>query len=551
MVLPQQQQGGCRWIYTVSCCWRLLACLLSKKRVHTAAASARWRATAKRCERKIRRLCFRAGGRKPSSDDRQTIRFDEVSSVAALRERRLQKQTTNDHRLRIFPFIHFTMMTNHHHHYRNTDRDQHVSHETPYVSINIEAGDQRTCYNPYDNPTVPPVVYEDDSVSDDNDDENHSIASSVLTEEGIHDVVGFYCVCLVILIGDMSRGVMFPSMYGLVESLGGNEVLLGYAVAAFSFGRVLVNPLFGSMSHQIGYTKTLLLSSSILLLGTVLYTQIQTVGRKEFLIVVQMILGIGSGTLGVTRAFVADVTAKRQRTVYMGLITAVQYGGFTVTPIIGALFNYCFQEKSYQIPYLPFIRFNMYTMPAIFMGCVVLITIVILLKFFKDRQRIDTIKEAKKASRKRMAIDEVANARTVVGLSVYDCCILGCMLLNVSTKGSIASFETLGIAIAQSHFDMKASKAGLIVAICGSFGVVSLLKMDYLERYLTDLQMIKGGMVIMSVGIFSLKLVGDPVADEDVHNPNWIFAFAMFMIYSVGYPIGHTAVIGLFSKSKW
>ncbi|GKY99592.1 hypothetical protein MPSEU_000913500 [Mayamaea pseudoterrestris] len=420
---------------------------------------------------------------------------------------------------------------------RGSRHDDDASIEAPYVSINVQDGSGYTYNNQYENPTVPPVMDMSSDETDD-DEDNHSI-SSVLTAEGIHDIVGFYCVCLVILIGDMSRGVMFPSMWPLVESLGGDQVLLGYAVAAFSFGRVLVNPLFGAWSHQFGYTKTLVLSTTILLFGTLTYTQIQTVGRPEFLIVSQTILGIGSGTLGVTRAFVADVTAKRQRTVYMGLITAVQYGGFTVTPIFGALFNYLFQDDDYRIPFLPFISFNKFTMPAIFMATIVAFTLFILLTYFKDRHRITTLKEAKKPSLKRQAIDEVANAPTCLCLTVYDCCILGCMLLNVSTKGSIAAFETLGIAIAEAQFGMVSSRAGFIVALCGSLGVVSLLNMDKLALFLTDLQMIMGGMIVMCIGILSLGLAGDS---------QWIYVFAMLMIYSIGYPVGHTAVIGLFSK---
>ena len=430
-------------------------------------------------------------------------------------------------------------------------QDDDASIEAPYISINVDrAGDPFAHPNAYENPTVPPVYDDDhsDASHHDNLDETMS-TTSVLTADGIHDIVGFYCVCLVILIGDMSRGVMFPSMWPLVESLGGDQVLLGYAVAAFSFGRVLVNPLFGAWSHQFGYTKTLLLSTAILLLGTMTYTQIQTVGRPEFLIVSQTILGIGSGTLGVTRAFVADVTAKRQRTVYMGWITAVQYGGFTVTPIFGALFNYVFQDNDYQVPFLPFIRFNKFTMPAIFMGTIVSLTLVVLLTYFRDRHRITTVKDTKPASMRRQAIDTVANAQTFLCLTVYDCCILGCMLLNVSTKGSIAAFETLGIAIAESHFDMESSRAGFIVALCGFFGVVSLMNMDKLALFLSDLQMIMGGMMVMCVGILTLSVLKDESDDDYKANSHWLYAFAMVMIYSIGYPIGHTAVIGLFSKS--
>ena len=218
---------------------------------------------------------------------------------------------------------------------------------SPYVSMEQGAA-------------VPMERFEDEfqGDGDDNDDDKSiavSIVDSVMTADGIHDMTGFYIVCLVILIGDMSRGVFFPSMWPLVDSLGGTSVTLGYSVASFSFGRILVSPMFGRWSVTHGYTKTLLLSCSILLLGTILYAQIQNVGRPEFLIVAQICLGVGSGTLGVTRAFVADVTAQRNRTTYMAWITAVQYAGFTVTPFVGAFFNWILADLDLQYGYVLFL----------------------------------------------------------------------------------------------------------------------------------------------------------------------------------------------------
>lgn len=205
-------------------------------------------------------------------------------------------------------------------------------------------------YHEMENGAVPPVDNREFN-EEDYDDEISiapSIVSSVMTADGIHDTTGFYIVCLVILVGDMARGCMFPSMWPLVESLGGSTVTLGYSVAAFSFGRILVSPLFGSWSITRGYTFTLLFSCSFLLFGTFMYAQVQNVGRPEFLIVAQTLLGVGSGTLGVTRAFVADVTARRNRTTYMAWITAVQYAGFTVTPFVGAIFNKTLQDVDFQ-----------------------------------------------------------------------------------------------------------------------------------------------------------------------------------------------------------
>jgi Major Facilitator Superfamily len=178
-----------------------------------------------------------------------------------------------------------------------------------------------------------------------------STASSIMTADGIHDITGFNVVCLVILIGDMSRGVFFPTLWPLVDSLGGSTVTLGYAVAAFSGGRIVTSPIFGYLSSTLGYFWTLIISVLCLLLGTLTYAQVQNVGNPQFLIVAQIILGMGSGTLGVTRAFVADVTAKRNRTTYMAWITAVQYAGFTVTPFIGALLIQIFGDWELKLGY--------------------------------------------------------------------------------------------------------------------------------------------------------------------------------------------------------
>ena len=187
----------------------------------------------------------------------------------------------------------------------------------------------------------------------------------------------------------------------------------------------------------------------------------------------------------------------------------------------------------------------MYTAPAYFMSIVVALTIYMLLKYFQDRKRSQNPKDIKKKSAKRAAIDDHANHMTVIGLTVYDCCIIGCMMLNVSTKGSIGCFETLGISIAESQFAISSTIAGTVVATCGTVGVFALLSMGKLSQFFSDIQLISGGMIVMSIGILSLTAI-----DEDGANSSWRYYLSIFMIYSIGYPIGHTAVIGLFSKSK-
>lgn len=180
------------------------------------------------------------------------------------------------------------------------------------------------------------------------------------------------------------------------------------------------------------------------------------------------------------------------------------------------------------------------------MGLLCLISLYLLLTGFQARYR--TKPAPKKKSKGRMEQDEVANSMTFLGITVYNAALLGCMLLNVSTKGSIGSFETMGISFAETHFGLEPAVAGLVVSICGMIGVCFLLSMGWIGRILTDIQMIIGGITVCAVGIISfaqLKSVEMGAENSIVH-----YIIGIFMIYGIGYPIGHTAVIGLFSKGK-
>jgi len=373
-------------------------------------------------------------------------------------------------------------------------------------------------------------------------DYTHSIAESAMTAEGIADPSGFWIICCVVLIGDMNRGVLFPIMWPLVKELGGDSVWLGYAVGSFSFGRIIASPSLGKWSIEKGYSTTLVMSMTIMLIGCFLFAQVSRVGSLYFLVFSQIVLGIGSATLGVTRAYVAEITATRQRTTYIAWLTAVQYGGFTVTPIFGSLFSYLLQDNRYSVG---FFVFDQYSAAAYFMAILCFLALFLLLTGFQARYRTKPAVKSKK-SQKRMEQDEVANRVTFVGITVYNAALLGCMLLNVSTKGSIGSFETMGISFAESHFGLQPAVAGIIVSICGMVGVCSLLSMGFLGKILTDIQMIIGGIIVCAVGIISfasLTSVENGADNSIVH-----YIIGIFMIYGIGYPIGHTAVIGLFSK---
>lgn len=55
------------------------------------------------------------------------------------------------------------------------------------------------------------------------------------------------------------------------------------------------------------------------------------------LYVAQFTLGLGTGSLGVTRSYVVEQSTPAKRTYMLAYLTALQYGGFTVTPLLGSL----------------------------------------------------------------------------------------------------------------------------------------------------------------------------------------------------------------------
>ena len=88
-----------------------------------------------------------------------------------------------------------------------------------------------------------------------------------------------------------------------------------------------------------------------------------------------------------------------------------------------------------------------------------------------------------KKSKQRVEKDELANRLSPCGMTTYKAAYLGFMILNLTTKGSIGSFETMGISFVESHFDLQPAVAATTVSVCGVIGVAAHLSVGYLGRF--------------------------------------------------------------------
>jgi len=351
---------------------------------------------------------------------------------------------------------------------------------------------------------------------------------------------------------------MFPTLWPLVESLGGDRSTNGFMVGAFSLGRAISSPFIGRASVRMGFQRTLSLCSLIICLGGLLYGTATSISS---LLVAQILIGVGSGSLGVTRAYVAELSSPSTRTVLLAYLTAVQYCGFTCTPFIGALLTQIFGDgvllgrdragHEWVVD-----KFNA---PGFLTAIWAMVNAVLLLVVFAEPAhsvlRIEAYrsgnppppkaKPVSKGEKQRLRDAEAASMEEADAPN--NCCasdepvLMSLLLLNIATKGAIACFETLGAMFAIAVFNMSIPSAGQTFSTCGTVGVIALLFMGPLVRVFDEVQLIAGGLVLMSVSCFTIAAL----------EPDSLIAFffvAVALMYSIGYPVGHTAVIGAFSK---
>uniref|UniRef100_A0A7S1UDF5 Major facilitator superfamily (MFS) profile domain-containing protein n=2 Tax=Phaeomonas parva TaxID=124430 RepID=A0A7S1UDF5_9STRA len=345
---------------------------------------------------------------------------------------------------------------------------------------------------------------------------------------------------------------MFPTLWPLVQSLGGDRTVHGYTVGSFSFGRALASPCIGRWSGKHGYKATLGICSLVICLGGFVYA---TARNLPMLIAGQILIGIGSGSLGVTRAYVAELSSPASRTVLLAYLTAVQYCGFTCTPFIGAILTYIF-GGGYTIANL--VEVDKFNAPGYFTSLWAISNAILLFVAFREPAHSLARIEAHKLglplpeSPKKQPKAAAKPASPLEGFDIDSEGEEGCfeseepvlaslLFLNVATKGSIACFETLGAMFAFAVFSMSIPSAGQLFAGCGAAGVVSLLFFRPLCNVFDEVQLILGGILVMVVSCLT-------VASLHSTTPIYFFYGAVALMYAIGYPIGHTAVIGVFSK---
>lgn len=174
----------------------------------------------------------------------------------------------------------------------------------------------------------------------------------------------FYIVSLIMLTEVLGWSLILPFLPHYAEKLGATPFITGLILAVFSLCQFISAPIIGKLSDKFGRRPLLLISQFSTLLGFLLLG----FANNLFIILLSRIVdGLFGSNMTLSRAYLTDVTKKKNRAKMFNYLDVVMGIGLFIGPAIGGFFS----NVSYSIP------------PLIAAG---LCLITIILTFFKLKE---------------------------------------------------------------------------------------------------------------------------------------------------------------------
>lgn len=152
-------------------------------------------------------------------------------------------------------------------------------------------------------------------------------------------------ILLITFVNSLGFSILLPIAPYIVEKFGGNAILYGVILSAYSFFQFIASPFLGSLSDKYGRKPILIISHIGTLLSWVIFglafvlPQYYLLGINTalwILIISRVCDGITGGNVSVATAYIADITDQKNKTKAYGLESAFWALGFILGPVIGA-----------------------------------------------------------------------------------------------------------------------------------------------------------------------------------------------------------------------
>ncbi len=141
-------------------------------------------------------------------------------------------------------------------------------------------------------------------------------------------------IFLTIFVNLVGFGIIIPLLPFYAETFGASPLVIGLLFAVFSLCQLIAAPALGDLSDRYGRRPVLVFS----LAGTVVsFVMLALAHSVTMLFAARMVDGLSGGNISTARAYVADVTAPKDRARAYGLIGAAFGLGFIFGPALSGI----------------------------------------------------------------------------------------------------------------------------------------------------------------------------------------------------------------------
>src|SRR3954465_189684 len=141
-------------------------------------------------------------------------------------------------------------------------------------------------------------------------------------------------IFLTIFVNLVGFGIIVPLLPFYAETFGASPVVIGLLFAVYSLCQLIAAPLLGDLSDRYGRRPVLVFS----LAGTVVsFVMLAVAHSITMLFLARIVDGLSGGNISTARAYVADITAPKDRARAYGLIGAAFGLGFILGPALSGV----------------------------------------------------------------------------------------------------------------------------------------------------------------------------------------------------------------------
>ena len=152
-----------------------------------------------------------------------------------------------------------------------------------------------------------------------------------------------FIIFLTIFVNLVGFGIIIPLLPFYAETFGASPLIIGLLFAVFSLCQLVAAPALGDLSDRYGRRPVLIFS----LAGTVVsFVMLAVAHSVVMLFAARIVDGLSGGNISTARAYVADITAPKDRTRAYGLIGAAFGLGFILGPALSGILS----KVSYTAP---------------------------------------------------------------------------------------------------------------------------------------------------------------------------------------------------------